>query len=186
MSSILYYSNYCQHSQKMISQLSKSKLKKDIHFACIDNREKKQGRIYLMLPNGMRLILPPHIARVPALFLMKDEGRVLYGDDIYNFFKPKREYIKKESTSNNGEPLAFSYTEMGNGMSDNYAYLDQSPDELSAKGNGGMRQLHHFSTLNQLNSIETPPDNYEPDKIGSVDMGKLQAKRHAEINQKHI
>ena len=92
--------------------------------------------------------------------------------------------IHGANTQNNGEPLAFSYTEMGSGMSDNYAYLDQSPDELSAKGAGGTRQMHHFSLLNQSGSIETPPENYSPDKIGEVDMGKLQAQRAAEIKQK--
>jgi len=184
MSTILYYSNYCEHSRKLIGELSQTKTKEDVHFACIDNREKKQGRVYIVLQNGMRLILPPHIARVPALFLMKEEGRVLYGDEIYKYFQPKEEFINKLSTSNNGEPLAFSYTEMGSGMSDNYAYLDQSPDELSAKGTGGTRQMHHFSLLNQSGSIETPPENYSPDKIGEVDMGKLQAQRAAEIKQK--
>ena len=66
-------------------------------------------------------------------------------------------------------------------MSDNYAYLDQTPDDLSAKGNGGTRQLHRFSLLDNQNSIQTPPEDYKPDKIGEVDMGKLEQKRAAEL-----
>ena len=81
------------------------------------------------------------------------------------------------------EPLAFSMFEMGTSMSDTYSYLDQSPDEMNAKGEGGLRQMHSFVKLNHNDSIETPPEDYEPDKVGQVDMGKLQAAREAEITQ---
>ena len=180
MSSILYYSNYCPHSKKIINTISKTKIKEDIHFACIDKREKKLGQIYIVLQNGQRLILPPHITKVPALFLMKEEGRVIYGNHILEYFKPKEEYINKQSTNNNGEPLAYSASEMI-GMSDNYAYLDLSTEELSAKGNGGIRQMHHYALLGGSHGIETPPEDYIPDKVGAVDMGKLEMERAKDI-----
>ena len=41
----------------------------------------------------------------------------------------------------------------------------------------------YFVKLNHNDSIETPPEDYEPDKVGQVDMGKLQAAREAEIKQ---
>ena len=87
------------------------------------------------------------------------------------------------ATHSNVEPMAFSFTEMGTCMSDSYSYWDQSSDELSAKGHGGLRQMHSFVKLNHNDSIETPPEDYEPDKVGQVDMGKLQAAREAEIKQ---
>ena len=34
-------------------------------------------------------------------------------------------------------------------MSDSYSYLDQSPDEMNAKGEGGLRQMHSFVKLKQ-------------------------------------
>lgn len=43
--------------------------------------------------------------------------------------------------------------------------------------------MHSFVKLNHNDSIETPPEDYEPDKVGQVDMGKLQAAREAEITQ---
>jgi hypothetical protein len=73
---------------------------------------------------------------------------------------------------------------MGSGFgvaSDNYSFLDQSPDELSAKGNGGMRQLYNYATIDLVDKIETPPDTYSPDKVGSVSMEQLQQKRQSEI-----
>jgi hypothetical protein len=83
----------------------------------------------------------------------------------------------------NGEPLAFSFDEMGHTLSDNYSYLDMSADELSAKGNGGLRQMHNYMSINGDLSISTPPDTYTPDKVGSVDMSQLQAQRDMDIRQ---
>ena len=47
---------------------------------------------------------------------------------------------------------------MGSSHSDNYSFLDQNSDELSAKGDGGLRQMHAFATYNGNDSIETPPE----------------------------
>ena len=69
-------------------------------------------------------------------------------------------------------------------LSDNYSYLDQSAEELSAKGNGGTRQMHSYCTITQNDIIATPPDDYEPNKIGEVDLGKLQMERANEDRQK--
>ena len=81
------------------------------------------------------------------------------------------------------EPMAFSLGSGGFGVaSDNYSFLDQSSDDLSAKGNGGLRQQHHYSSINDNNMIETPPDNYQPDKIGKISMEQLQAQRQSELN----
>ena len=73
---------------------------------------------------------------------------------------------------------------MGTCMSDNYSYLDQTSSDLSAKGNGGTRQMHSFVKLNNNNKIETPPEDYIPDKIGEVDLGKIQQQRQKDIEIK--
>jgi hypothetical protein len=69
-------------------------------------------------------------------------------------------------------------------VSDNFSFLDQSSDSLSAKGDGGLRQLHQYATLAHVDKIETPPDNYVPDKIGEVSLETLQQQRNKEIPQK--
>ena len=46
--------------------------------------------------------------------------------------------------------------------------------------------MHSFVKLNHDDRIETPPEDYEPDKVGQVDMGKLQASREAEITQEPV
>ena len=57
MSSILYYSNFCQHSKKIIGVLSKSEIQQEIHFICIDNREKgPKGETIILLENNQKVI----------------------------------------------------------------------------------------------------------------------------------
>jgi hypothetical protein len=111
---------------------------------------------------------------------------VLYGDQILQHFQPKNVALNDQATGFNGEPNAFALgrESMGSGFgvaSDNYSFLDQSADELSAKGNGGMRQLYNYATIDLVDKIETPPDNYSPDKVGSVSLEQLQQKRQTEI-----
>jgi hypothetical protein len=46
-----------------------------------------------------------------------------------------------------------------------------------------MRQQHHYATLDYNTSIETPPDTYAPDTIGSVSLEKLQQQRNTDIHR---
>ena len=179
MTSILYYSNYCDYCKKLIVHLSRTKLKKKIHFVNIDNRYKEKDKTYILLPNGQTLSMPPHVNKVPALMLL-DSYNVMYGQQIYKYLKPEEEKMKQKDTMNNDEPLAFS-VELANSMSDTYSFLDMTSDELSAKGSGGFRQMHNFSKLHQNDTIETPTEDYEPDKIKNVDLSKLQEQRLNEI-----
>ena len=72
---------------------------------------------------------------------------------------------------------------MGGQLSDVYSYLDMSADELSAKGNGGLRQMHRYMALGASQSIATPPDDYTADKVGTVDIGKMTMAREADIKK---
>ena len=63
---------------------------------------------------------------------------------------------------------------------------DLTPDELSAKGNGGRRQLYNYvSAHDDGSAIQTPPDTYQPDKIDKdVTVNTLQQERINEIGSK--
>ena len=179
MSSILYYSNYCENCKKILSMIAKSSLTEDIHFLPIDNRIKKDnGSTYIILNNGDEVILPPTINKVPALLQINKDYEVLFGNDILNLLKPALEIEKRKATPVSGEPVAFALGNVNYGVSsDQYSFWDQDSNDLSAKGNGGMRQIHHYSSLETNEVIETPPDNYTPDKIGDVSLEKLQQER---------
>jgi hypothetical protein len=187
MSCIIYYSNHCDKSKAVLTALSKSQVSNDIHFLCIDKRVKSStGAVHIITESGEKVLLPPQVNRVPALLLLNKGHQVLYGDQILQHFQPKNVALNDQATGFNGEPNAFALgrESMGSGFgvaSDNYSFLDQSADELSAKGNGGMRQLYNYATIDLVDKIETPPDTYSPDKVGSVSLEQLQQKRQSEI-----
>ncbi len=186
MSTILYYSKFCENCNKVLSAVSKSSVKDDMHFLCIDNRFKhNNGATYIKLQNGEEVILPPKITKVPALLLINRGYHVLFGDEIMKHLGPEIEVVKQNAVIQTGEPACFSLGIGSYGVaSDNYSYLDQSSDELSAKGNGGLRQTHHYASINYTDQIETPPDTYSADTIGNVSMEKLQSQRDNDVNRK--
>ena len=220
MSQILYYSSYCENSKKLLGILSKSQIKKDIHFISIDKRvQKNNGATYIVLENSQEIILPPTITRVPALLLLNKGHHVLFGDEIYNHLKPvENDFNNMAINSGNGngnlgqgqgqgqgigqgigqgqgqgvrpsgqgmetEPSAFSMgSNMLSGvMSDNFSFLDQTNESLSAKGDGGMRQLYNYATIDTGDDIQTPPDNYSADTIGQVSLEKMQQERQTDV-----
>jgi hypothetical protein len=186
MSSILYYSNFCEHSKKLLQTLSKTQASKDLHFICIDKRTQgPDKKIYIVLENGQKIVMPENVTKVPALLLLNQNYQVLYGDNIYNHLKPAQEVITRQATSNNMEPMAFS---LGGGCiaSDQYSFLDMDSDALNTKGDGGLRQMHNYVPLNYSDTISTPTDehDYKQGKsAGGQEMTieKLQQMREQEI-----
>ena len=190
MSSILYYSKFCEHSNKLLQTLSKTNIQKDIHFICIDKRVKdSNNKMFIVLENGQKIIMPENVNRVPALLLLNQGYQVLYGESILNHLKPKQEAAVKKATQNNMEPMAFSFSGGGFGdiVSDSYSFLDQGSEELEAKGNGGMRQMHNYVDLNYSDNITTPADEHEyknSNKIsGDLTVEQLQQQRESELQK---
>ena len=113
---------------------------------------------------------------------MNKSHHVLFGNDINKHLESTNIIHTNPVVKANGEPLAFSLNNNGYGVaSDNYSFLDQDASSLSAKGDGGMRQQHHYADLEYNSNIDTPPDTYTPDKIGSVSMEQLQQKRNKDV-----
>ena len=179
MSSILYYSNYCNNSQKLLSYLSKSSVKNNLHFICIDKRIQKNNTVYIVLENNQELLLPNTVNAVPALMLLNANYKVLFGDNILEYLKPVERVNVDEATNFNGEPSAFSLNDSMIGVhSDNFSFLDQGNDELSAKGDGGLRQLYNYATINFQEKIDTPEENYVPDKVDENSLKNYQDNRN--------
>ncbi len=181
MSTILYYSNYCDHSKELLQYLTKQNFN-SIKYLCIDKRYSKNGETYIILENQQHIMLPKIIRSVPALLLMEDNNRIIYGKEIYKYLKPKQISLIKDATKND-EPNSFSLSSsFGNSIaSDKFSFFDMDDDEMSAKGGGGTRQMHFYADINQVDQIETPEENYTADKIGDVSLEKLQEQRMNEI-----
>ena len=67
---ILYYSNFCEKCKKCIHHLSKTSVKDDIHFLCIDKRIQKNNATYLVIEEKHEVLLPPTVTKVPALLFL--------------------------------------------------------------------------------------------------------------------
>ena len=189
----LYYSNYCKHCQRILQFLVKGNLANKINFLCIDKRERdpKNNQSYIILEDGKRVVMPPNIQSVPSLLLIQQKYRVITGDDIIQHYQHfvNENSNKRQQIMQKIEPIGTSLMQSSGGMnivSEQYTMYDLTPDELSAKGNGGRRQLYNYVSVNdQGMSIQTPPDTYEPDKISKdLTLNTLQQQRINEIGSK--
>ena len=186
---ILYYSNYCKHSEKVLSFFVKNDLMDLVNFICLDKRkvDENTGQILVLLENGTQVTLPPNVHSVPALMLTKDNYRIVYGSEIMAQYANNIKTQMNEATLGEGEPSGFSLTLSNTDriISEKYTFFDASPVDLSAKGQGGNRQMHHYvSATDDKFSIKTPPDTYKPNKLSSsVTVDSLQQQRNEEITK---
>ena len=187
---ILYYSNYCKFSKKLISLLARNKtIKESISFICIDNRviDEKTNQVFIVLENGNKIIKPPNLHSVPALLLIKEKYNILYGDEIIDKLRPILITQSEEAVHFNGEPLSYQFTNNNSVISEKYTYYNLSNEELSAKGVGGRRNLQNYVPANKdLITINTPDDTYKPDKVGDITIDKLMEKRNNELENKKM
>jgi hypothetical protein len=184
---ILYYSNYCKHSQKILNFFVKNNLTDKANFICIDKRKQdpNTGQIYVVLENGQQILLPPNVHSVPSLLLVKQNYNVILGDNIIAKYQPAVEDKQNIATQGYGEPMGVSLASVvtGSVVSEQYTSYNATPQELSTKGLGGSRQLFNYAKANEdPPAIATPPDTYRPDKIAqNVTVDSLQQIRNDDI-----
>ena len=192
MSNILYYSNYCDKCKDILRTVGNSEIKKDIHFICIDKRfrDPQTGGIYVTLENQQKIVLPPQIQKVPAMLLLNEGNKVIFGIEIVDKIKPKNDLVDARATGFNGEPMAFSLGNDNIGgfgvASDNFSYWDQGSDELLAKGEGGARQMYNYATVNQASNIDTPADTWQPDKVNENSFKEMEDQRNDDLRMQQM
>tara|TARA_A100001015_G_scaffold312308_1_gene417249 strand:- start:2187 stop:2780 length:594 start_codon:yes stop_codon:yes gene_type:complete len=191
MSSVLYYSNYCEKCKHLLEIISKSNSKNDIHFICIDKRFKnnENGGTYVILENQQKILLPPQIQKVPAMLLLKEGNKVIFGNQINEKIQPVVDFEKHKATNFNGEPMAFTIGNDNVGCfgvtSDNFSYWDQDSNDLLAKGDGGLRQMYNYASINFSDKIETPTDSWSPDKVDENEIKKMEAERNQDLQPRN-
>lgn len=187
---ILYYSNYCKHSQKIVQTLVKSKMNEKVSFICIDKRKKnpQDNQTYIELENGAQIVFPPNIHSVPALLLVKENYHVLYGDDILQRYHSDMKNNNSNIVKTNGEPIGYHLNNSIGGTnitSERFTDYSLKPDDLSSKSTSKMRNMYNYVSVNDSNIfIETPEETYKPDKISNdITVDSLQQKRIDEIQK---
>jgi hypothetical protein len=181
MSIVIYYSNFCDPSKKLLQKVAKTKLSQEIHFICIDRRQRDSKGNTILFVQNEQVMLPPNVTKVPALYQIETK-QVLFGDDIYSHLLPQEVAINQVATNGNFDPDPFSVFGMSK-LSDTYSFLDTSVEDLGAKGSGGMRQLKRFATLEDQSSIHCPKDDYSPDKVSSKTLEDYKAERDSMVPQ---
>ena len=73
--SILFFSNYCNHCKQVLHELNDSSLRTNIRFICIDSAD-------------VRKKLPAHVKSVPCL-IVGQTNQTLIGSDILHWIKMK-------------------------------------------------------------------------------------------------
>tara|TARA_B100000035_G_scaffold315232_1_gene334606 strand:- start:1476 stop:1976 length:501 start_codon:yes stop_codon:yes gene_type:complete len=160
-----------------------------ISFICIDKRslDKNSNQTYILLENGSKVILPPNVQRVPSLLCVKQQYKLITGDEILKYFHPALKMANNKATNFEGEPSAYSFLSCSRGcniFSEKFTSLTLTPDELSAKGNSSNRPLYNYVSYgDELQLINTPDDTYKPDKISTdITLDQLQQKRMNDIS----
>ena len=180
----LYYSQYCKYSSSILQELNKAGLQEKFNYICIDKRFVKNNITYIMLPNGQHFPLPPMINRVPIL-LLKPKFEILSGNQILEFIKPQAKTIKEEKTMLYEEPNPFDLsrdTLRSSGVaSDNYSFLDMAPQELAPEGNGGMRQMYSYASIDGESVISTPMLEGDKKSKMNYSMEDLEKMRNQEF-----
>ncbi len=183
MSLILYYSNYCDYSKQLIVNLREYKEYNKIHFINIDNRFIKDNKTYVLLENQQSVLIPSFVDRVPAILNITNH-QISFGNDIYKNINKNKEEKSKDVQDDISE-FSFGNYKSNEVMSDQFSFYDQGSDEMLAKGDGGLRQMHRYVTLDYNDRITTPDEDYDSNKIkesdDSMNISKLQEQRAKEI-----
>ena len=170
---VLYYSNNCKFCQKLLAHLAKIGVLEKYNFICIDRRsiDPNTRQVSITLDRGVKASLPPNVSRVPTLLLVNQKFTAVIGDEIYTYVNAN---VKQDpnnlAVQNGGEPIGYILSPSSGGVniiSETYTMYNAPPEELSAKGTGGTRQMHNYVPVNRdPAAIQTPTDDFAADTGG--------------------
>ncbi len=159
--SILYYSKHCKECDKLLMGLSKLPLQNEINFICIDQRfrDPATNKTFVILQNNSRVLLPDNITHVPAMLLLDQGYKTLYGSDIGEYIGRKMQAYNQAATQNNMEPIGFH---MGSGLGSGGVISDKFTDLTSSPGLGvpSTEDMRSY-----VNNVTIPPGMNMPGSI---------------------
>jgi hypothetical protein len=177
MPSIIYYSSKCNKCIELLNAIGDKKLENTMYFS-VDSRVVDGNKTYLILSNGQRVLLPVNVTSVPSLLDIDEstnKNTLFVGSQInsrLNLTASNTNTNTNTNTNNydnSNEPSSYQIDSQHykSVNSDTYSFLDTTPDDLLAAGDGGLKQLYNYSTLDGMHTITTPPDTYIPNTISN-------------------
>ena len=182
---LLFFSHNCPHSVSLLEELNKRNKLGNVNLICIDNRYTKDNITYITLQQNQNMPLPPMINSVPTLCILPNH-EILKGVQIKHYFIPLMKDLEQEKQKLNQEPNSFDLGQETNGSfgvsSDSFSFWDSTQYDLSASGNGGLKQMYSYATIEgQSNSeIYTPQEENKDSKQG-LSLEQLQQQRQNEL-----
>ena len=170
---VLYYSNHCKHSQKLIQYVSKNNLIEKLSCICIDNRSRdsQNNNIMITLENGSKIYLPPSIQSVPTILRKSKNHTLILGyEQIVSFLQSESKYINQQETRSailqtNNEPISYGFS---------------SGSFMGYDTNNPIQSMSNLVSVDSSNSINAPDETYKPDKLSSdVTVDKLLEQRNS-------
>ena len=196
MPNIIYYSSNCDKCIKLLSAIGNKKLENTLYFS-VDKRENVDNQTYLILENGSRVLLPLNITSVPSLLIIDEntnKNTLKKGNEIYSYLNINISNSNSNSNINNTNNIkdeedisCYSLNSKPEYIvSDTFSYIETSADDLLAEGDGGLSQLHNYSTLDAIHKIHTPKDNYLANTIGNDNKSIDDFKKDREAELRNI
>lgn len=159
MSMILYYSNLCENSKKILHEITRTDIQNSVHFVCVDNRKTAGSDTTVVLGTGETILIPKQVVRVPAMFIIED-ARFLFGNEIHDLIGKSCQKSLEDATAGQLEPFGFA--------TNHYSDIDEVE---SVAG------YYASATHDNMQNIITPPEDYKSDKVDEESIKSYQDQR---------
>jgi SUMO ligase MMS21 Smc5/6 complex component len=180
MTELLFYSTKCNFCAKMLIELRN--LKK-IYYVCVDNTVTINNKKYAVLSNGNHILIIPEITSIPSLLIVQDENspiNIIKGNDIISHLK-KSEELPPTIMEYDAAHMNKRNTNCGI-FSDTYSFLDMSTEDQKALGDGGVRQMYNYATIEGNFKIETPEETYVTNTASDTEYEEFKRIRDSDIS----
>ena len=175
MLGVLYYGRTCTHSQELLRLVAQQGISERLRFVPVDQREQRGDKMFALLPNGTRVLIPEGVKAVPAFLDIRDKN-VYVGPEVGRRLGAEAERAARLATGAEKEPMAFS--DISTGDSSTFSYFSDDPEALLAKGSGGTEIPSAFAAHDQDIRIKTGEADGEGEKgVTSADYDAYMAQR---------
>ena len=199
---ILYYSNFCVHSNKLLNELVRglNKSNDKLLYVNVDNQCIIQNKLMIKLQNKRLITLPSIITSTPSLLLLTQGLKVICGyNGIINYFNGvpppvpnnmslniEQEPIKKKNIDqiNTRPPLTQSMGQPPMGQSHMEQYMLGTEQDVVSSFSPSFSSLNgedNYSNLGDSEPIYTPKDDYEYNKKNNKSLEELQKERESSL-----
>jgi hypothetical protein len=170
---VFYYSNYCPHSKRVLQMISRHGLIERISCLCVDKRRQDPQTMtwQIMTERGQWKPLPPILRNVPSILCVRAKCTVVDGSEACLGYLANTYQLPIEQDAGRAVQVH------ANGVGGVVMGPGATIEPMSANAFGGTTNSY-VSVNSAPQTISTPPETYQPNKLGSeVTIEALQQQR---------